>query len=150
VKMTASLLLAGILQNLAAVRPLYLAIWCVVALVSGGLVYALRSRWGRTNPFYRCAVGSLLVHVVLVGLTMTVRLVVGDGGAGTGPPIHVRLVDDVQREGPITLAAPKLAAVEEQRLHLRSRKTRRKRSPWTMGRCWSLRRCSSHRHRWLK
>jgi hypothetical protein len=113
--MTASLLLAGILQNLAAVRPLYLAIWCVVALVSGGLVYALRSRWGRTNPFYRCAVGSLLVHVVLVGLTMTVRLVVGDGGAGTGPPIHVRLVDDVQREGPITLAAPKLAVVEEER-----------------------------------
>jgi hypothetical protein len=127
--MTASLLLAGILQNLAAVRPLYLAIWCVVALVSGGLVYALRSRWGRTNPFYRCAVGSLLVHVVLVGLTMTVRLVVGDGGAGTGPPIHVRLVDDVQREGPITLAAPKLAAVEEQKIALEEPKNETQAEP---------------------
>jgi hypothetical protein len=127
--MTASLLLAGILQNLAAVRPLYLAIWCVVALVSGGLVYALRSRWGRTNPFYRCAVGSLLVHVVLVGLTMTVRMVVGDGGAGTGPPIHVRLVDDVQREGPITLAAPKLAAVEEQKIALEEPKNETQAEP---------------------
>jgi hypothetical protein len=39
-------------------------------------------------------------------LTMTVKLVVGDGGFGAGPPIHVRLVDDVQTEGPITLAAP--------------------------------------------
>ena len=75
----------------------------------------MRSRWGRRQPLYRCAVLSLLVHLVLVGLTMTVRLVVGDGGAGTGPPIHVQLVDDVQREGPITLAAPPALLVEDRR-----------------------------------
>ncbi|MGD9632724.1 MAG: hypothetical protein AB7G28_24080 [Pirellulales bacterium] len=98
--------LAGIWQNLAAVRPLYLVVWCGAALLSGGLVLLFRSRWGRKNALYRCAVGSLLVHVLIVGLTMTVRLVVGDGGAGVGPPIYVKLVDDVQREGPITLAAP--------------------------------------------
>ncbi len=104
--MTAACLFAGILQNVAAVRPLYLALWCGLALVSGVLVVLLRSRWGRQNPFYRCAVASLLVHVVLVGLTMTVRQVVGDGGPGMGPPIHVKLIDDVQHEGPITLATP--------------------------------------------
>lgn len=104
--MNAMLLLAGFWQNLAAVRPWQLAIWCTLAVVSGVLVALLRSRWGRKNVFYRCAVASLLVHVLLVGLTMTVRLVVGDGGAGTGPPIHVRLMDDEVRVGPITLVEP--------------------------------------------
>jgi hypothetical protein len=107
-------LIAGILQNLAAVRPIYVALWCGLAVLSGGLVVSMRSRWGRKNPFYRCAVASLLVHVLLVGLTMTVRHVVGEGGAGMGQPIHVKLVDDIQVEGPITLAAPpELLVVEE-------------------------------------
>lgn len=101
-------LLAGAWQNLTAVRPLHLVVWLVALVLSGALVALFRSRWGRRNALYRCAVGSLLVHLVIVGLTMTVRLVVGDGGAGVGPAIHVKLVDDVQREGPITLAAPQL------------------------------------------
>ena len=109
--MTAMLLLAGILHYLAAARPLYLVVWSVLAVVSAVLVVSMRSRWGRKNPLYRCAVASLLVHVLLVGLTMMVRLVVGDGGAGAGPPIHVKLVDDVEIEGPITVdAAPPLLA----------------------------------------
>ena len=108
-------LLAGIWQNLTVVRPLYLAVWFGALVLSGVLVALSRSRWGRKNALYRCAVGSLLVHLVLVGATMTVRMVVGDGGAGMGPPIYVKLVDDVQREGPITLAAPpELMAVEEE------------------------------------
>ena len=104
--MSAFLLVAGIFGRIAAISPLYLAAWCALAVLSFVLVVSFRSRWGRRRPLYRCAVASLLVHMVLVGLTMTVRLVVGDGGAGTGPPIHVRLMDDIQREGPITLAAP--------------------------------------------
>jgi hypothetical protein len=104
--MSAALLFAGIFGRIAAISPLYLAAWCALAVLSVVLVVSFRSRWGRRRPLYRCAVASLLVHVVLVGLTMTVRLVVGDGGAGTGPPIHVKLVDDIQRECPMTLVAP--------------------------------------------
>lgn len=104
--MTSFLLIAGILSRMAALRPLYLVAWCVLAVLSVVLIVSTRSHWGRRRPLYRCAVLSLLVHLVLVGVTMTVRLVVGDNGAGVGPPIHVRLVDDVQREGPIVLAAP--------------------------------------------
>ncbi len=111
--MTAPLLLAGFFQNVAAVRPLYLALWCGLAVLSGVLVVLMRSRWGRRSAIYRCAVASLLVHVLLVGLTMMVRLVVGDGGAGAGPPIYVKLVDDIQSEGPIALAAPPLLIEEE-------------------------------------
>jgi len=104
--MSAILLIAGILSRIAALRPLYLAVWCSLAVLSVVLIVSTRSHWGRRRPLYRCAVLSLLVHLILVGVTMTVRLVVGDNGAGVGPPIHVRLVDDVPREGPITLAAP--------------------------------------------
>jgi hypothetical protein len=107
-------LLAGIWQNVAALRPQHVAVWCGLVVSSVVLVALFRSRWGRRSSLFRCAVGSLLVHLLIVGLTMTVRLVVGDGGAGAGPPIYVKLVDDIQREGPITLdAPPELLALEE-------------------------------------
>jgi hypothetical protein len=44
--------------------------------------------------------------LLLACVAMTVRLVVGDGEAGTGPPIQVRLVDDPTIEIPLTLVAP--------------------------------------------
>jgi hypothetical protein len=103
--MTANLLIAGLFSRIAAIPTLYLVGWCLLAGISVALVFSLRSRWGRKQPLYRCAVFSLVVHVALVAATMSVRLVVGDGGAG-GTPIHVKLVDDVKQEGPITLAAP--------------------------------------------
>src|SRR3990170_5231468 len=107
--MATLLLVAGIFSRVAMLRPLVLVVWGTLAVLSVILIVSTRSHWGRRQPLYRCAVLSLLVHLVLVGITMTVRLVVGDGGAGVGPPIHVRLVDDVQRPGPITLAAPPAA-----------------------------------------
>lgn len=107
-------LLAGVWQNVAALRPQHLAVWCGLVVSSVVLVALFRSRWGRRSSLFRCAVGSLLVHLLIVGLTMTVRLVVGDGGAGAGPPIYVKLVDDIQLEGAITLdAPPELLALEE-------------------------------------
>jgi hypothetical protein len=109
--MSANLLIAGFLSRIAAIPALYLIAWCLLAGLSVALVFSLRSRWGRRQPLYRCAVFSLVVHVVLVTMTMSVRLVVGDGGAG-GTPIHVKLVDDIHQEGPITLAAPPPLLVE--------------------------------------
>ncbi len=108
------LILAGLLQNLLAVRPLYLIIWCGLVGLSVALVLLMHSQRSRKHPIYRCALASLLVHVVFVGLTMMVRLVVGDGGAGDGPPIHVKLVDDIQTIGPSTLAAPPQLPVESE------------------------------------
>ena len=55
------------------------------------------TRWGQSRPLYRCAALSLIVHLCSPGLTMTVKIVVGDGGgtAVEGPPIRVRVVDEV-------------------------------------------------------
>lgn len=111
--MSANLLIAGFFSRIAEIPGLYLAVWCLLAGLSVALVFSLRSRWGRRQPLYRCAVFSLLVHIVMVAMTMSVRLVVGDGGAG-GTPIYVKLVDDIQQEGPITLAAPPPMLVEDE------------------------------------
>ena len=104
--MSTLLLAAGILRQLASIRPLYLAIWCGLGALSVLLVLLMRSRWGQSHPLHRCAVLSLLVHLVLACLAMTVRLVVGDGGANSGRAIQVRLVDDPVREVPLEFVTP--------------------------------------------
>jgi hypothetical protein len=95
--MNTLLLAAGFLHHLAAAPPLYLIIlWTGLGLTSVATLFAMRHWWGRIHPLHRCAALSLLVHLVLASLAMTVRLVsAGDGnGNGSGPPIHVRLVED--------------------------------------------------------
>ncbi|HMO85500.1 MAG TPA: hypothetical protein PKC18_11345, partial [Lacipirellulaceae bacterium] len=99
--MSTLLLLAGILQNIAAVRPMQLLVWASLVAASVFLVVSIRSRWGRSRPLYRCAALSLLVHFILIGVAMTVRLVVGDGGSGAGPPIRVRVIEELAEQGPV-------------------------------------------------
>jgi hypothetical protein len=70
-------------------------------------VALLRTRWGQTRPLHRCAVLSLLVHLMLAWAAMTVRIVAGGGGSGgEGPAIRVRVVGDPNGD-------PNVAAVAE-------------------------------------
>src|SRR5262245_42563096 len=103
-------LIAGTLQNIAAVRPLHLVILSGLAALSLFIIITMRTQWGRSQPMYRCAALSLLVHFVLIGMAMTVKLVVGDGGTGFGPPIRVRVYDEVARPGSLDPAATMYAA----------------------------------------
>jgi hypothetical protein len=92
---TFPLAMSGMLRRLAGVSSGYLALWCALLVMSVALVVLMRSRWGQGRPLQKCAVLSLLVHLVFACLAMTVRVVVGDGsGHGSGPPIRVRIVDD--------------------------------------------------------
>lgn len=110
------LLAAGFLHRLAA-TPLYLILWTGLALASVATLFAMRHWWGRIHPLHRCAALSLLVHLVLASLAMTVRLVsAGDGtGSGDGPPIHVRLVEDTGAgvAALASVAPPQLLAAAE-------------------------------------
>ncbi len=89
------LLADSLIQRIAAVPVGYLVLWIALAVVSAGLVVLMRSRWGQSRLVHKCAMLSLLVHVLLACLAMTIKIVVGDGGPTAGPPIRVRLVDDV-------------------------------------------------------
>jgi hypothetical protein len=118
--MITRLFAAGFLRHLAATPPLYVIFWTGLGLASVVAMFAMRKRWGRIHALHRCAALSLLVHVVLVSLAMTIRLVAaGDGaGYGNGPPIHVRLVDDAGGGGGAlasVLPPPSLADVVSER-----------------------------------
>src|SRR5262245_65142292 len=94
--MSKQLLALSLWQRLAAVPLAYLLTWCALAGLSVTIIVLMRARWGHSRPLQKCAVLSLLVHLIFGCLAMTVRIVVGDGGGGggNGPPIRVRIVDD--------------------------------------------------------
>jgi outer membrane biosynthesis protein TonB len=97
-------LTAGAPCLLAAMPSAYIFLWFASLAASVALVVLLRTRWGQTRPLHRCAVLSLLVHLILAWAAMTVRIVTGDGNSsGEGPSIRVRVVGDPA--GDPTLAA---------------------------------------------
>lgn len=103
---------AGILHQLAASRPLYWLLWCGLAVSAIALILLARSRWGRAHTLERCAVLSLVVHLLLACLAMTVQLVVGDDGSGMGPPIRVHLVEEIDVDLPVEAFTPPLVEQE--------------------------------------
>jgi hypothetical protein len=81
-------------HRLAATPVAYLLLWTGLVAVGVACIVLYRTRWGQAKPLRKCAVLSLLVHVMLAGLAMTVKIVVGDGGgAGGGAPIRIRIID---------------------------------------------------------
>ncbi|MFO0791283.1 MAG: squalene--hopene cyclase [Pirellulales bacterium] len=94
---------------LAAVQLGYWLLWLGSLALAAALVWLLWTRWGQSRPLQKCALLSLIVHLILAFLAMTVRIVNGDaagGGGGGGPPIRVRIVEDAR------LPAASLATVQ--------------------------------------
>jgi len=91
----AQFLVDGAAPLLAFGAVTYWILWAGSLALSVVLVILLYTRWGRSEPLHKCAALSLIVHLILVFLTMTVRMVSGEsGGGGGGPPIRVRIVED--------------------------------------------------------
>jgi hypothetical protein len=84
----------SLLQRLASVPLVYVLLWTSSVVVSVSLIVLMRTRWGQSRPLHRCAALSLLVHLLLACLAMTVRIVAGGSGGGEGPPIRVRIVSE--------------------------------------------------------
>jgi outer membrane biosynthesis protein TonB len=97
-----SSLLVGLFGHLASAPLAYWLVWLSSLGLSIALVVLLRTRWGQSRPLHKCAVLSLLVHLLLAWVAMTVRIVAGggDGGDGLGPSIRVRVVED-PNDGPV-------------------------------------------------
>jgi hypothetical protein len=86
---------ATFLERLGSVPVLYWLLWIGSFAVSISLLVVLRTRWAQSRPLQKCAVLSLLVHAMLACLAMTVHVVVGEGGGGSGgAPIRVRIVSE--------------------------------------------------------
>jgi len=81
----------------------YLVLWFASLALSIALVVLLRTRWGQSRPLHKCAVLSLLVHLLLAWAAMTLSIMAGDGdgnGGGMGPAIRVHVIEDAI-EGPM-------------------------------------------------
>jgi hypothetical protein len=84
------------LSRVTSMPPVYLLLWAGSLTLSIVLVALLRTRWGQSRPLHKCAVLSLLVHLMLAWAAMTVRMVAGDGRGDSGPPIRVRIVHETE------------------------------------------------------
>jgi hypothetical protein len=80
---------------LASVQITYWLLWGGSLALSVTLVVLLWTRWGHSRPLHKCAALSLIAHLILAVLTMTVRIVTSDrgGDAAGGPPIRVRIIE---------------------------------------------------------
>jgi hypothetical protein len=91
-----------------AVHVAYWLAWGGSLALSLVLAVLMWTRWGQSRPLQKCAALSLLVHLILAFLTMTVRIVAGDGGGGGGSPIRVRIVHDSDTSNAIATFAAEL------------------------------------------
>jgi len=90
----------------AAVIP-----WLGLVVFTIGAVIFMRSRVWQSRPLQKCAVLSLVAHLMLVGYTMTVQ-VSSAGSSLTEETIEVSLVDDQQVESTTEIAAVEPEPVE--------------------------------------
>src|SRR5688572_12007055 len=88
------LLAAGLMHRIASMPVTYWLLWCGSFVLTIGVLVLLRARWGQSRPLQKCSLLSLLVHLLLGCIAMTIRVVAGDGGGGVGTPIRVRIVNE--------------------------------------------------------
>ena len=115
---SARFLVDGVFPLVAFAPFAYWVLWAGSLVLSIVLVVLLYTRWGQSKPLHKCAALSLIVHLILGFLTMSVRIVNGDGtggggGGGGGAPIHVRLVEEASKPAAETIVTTKAPAMTE-------------------------------------
>jgi hypothetical protein len=85
-------LLANLIDRLSAVPPIWHVLWAGLACLSLALVVLSWTRWGQSKPIHKCAVLSLLAHVLLACFATTVKIVASAESSQTPATVHVALV----------------------------------------------------------
>ena len=85
------------IRNLWANTQLpWIILWVGLLGLIVGLIVLMRTHWGQSNPLRKCAVLSLLVHLLLATFATTFEIVThvnaGPPGRGGGDPLRVSLV----------------------------------------------------------
>jgi hypothetical protein len=74
---------------------IHLLLWSGLVVLTVLVIVVVATRWGKSRPLQTCAILSLLAHFLLACLATIVRIVAGFDQVAEGPPIRVRLVQDV-------------------------------------------------------
>jgi len=77
----------------ADLPPIWLALWIGLSILTLALLALMRTRWGQSRPLHKCAVLSLLAHLLL-GLFATTVRIVADQQFAAGAVVQVTLVED--------------------------------------------------------
>ena len=84
----------GLSNRVIEMPAIWMILWLGLAVLSIGLLVLMRTRWGQSQPLRKCAVLSLLVHVLLACFATTVHIVTGVGGSPEPPSIRVAILDN--------------------------------------------------------
>ncbi|HJS06177.1 MAG TPA: hypothetical protein VJ809_00910, partial [Pirellulales bacterium] len=60
----------------------WIVLWLGLTLLIIALVVLMRTRWGQSRPLGKCAVLSLVAHLLLAIYATTVQIVTGSAGRG--------------------------------------------------------------------
>jgi hypothetical protein len=90
----------------------WIVLWLGLTLLIIALIVLMRTRWGQSRPLGKCAVLSLVAHLLLAIYATTVQIVTGSAGRDNSESLWATLVDvdeaeDVAQRHP--LAQPAVA-----------------------------------------
>ncbi len=70
---------------------IWITLWIGLAVLTLGLLILASTRWGQSRPLRKCAVLSLLAHILLACFLTTVHIVTGAAGTVDDPAMHVTI-----------------------------------------------------------
>ncbi len=85
----------------------WVVLWLGLAAIIVALLVLMRTRWGQSRPLSKCAVLSLLAHLLLAVYATTVQIVIATAGRVEHEVVQMTLVDE-QEWTPQPRAASKL------------------------------------------
>jgi hypothetical protein len=71
----------------------WIVLWLGLTLLIVALVVLMRTRWGQSRPLGKCAVLSLVAHLLLAFYATTVQIVSESAGRSSNAAVHAILVD---------------------------------------------------------
>ncbi len=85
-----------IVHHAVGMSTMWIIVWIGLVILSVALVLLTRTRWGQSRPLRKCAVLSILAHVLLGCIATTVQIVSGVTGTTDAPSVRVSIVHGPQ------------------------------------------------------
>jgi hypothetical protein len=71
----------------------WIVLWIGLAFLIVAFLVLVRTRWGQSQPLSKCALLSLLAHLLLAVYATTIQIVVATSSSGTADGVRISLVD---------------------------------------------------------
>lgn len=82
----------GLIDRAVEMPLIWMILWLGLAMLSIALLVLMQTRWGQSRPLRKCAVLSLLAHVLLACFATTVQIVSNVAGVPEPPTTHVMIL----------------------------------------------------------